>query len=921
MPGVRQPIDSFRCRRTLTVDGKSYDYFSLAAAEANGLTGISRLPISLKILVENLLRHEDGETVTAEDIRATGAWCASRGSEREIAFRPTRVLMQDFTGTPAMVDLAAMRDAAVALGADPQRINPVVPVDLVIDHSMVVDRAGTPDALAFNTAKEFERNAERYRFLRWAQSAFENCRVIPPGTGICHQINLEYLAQPVWIDAATKPPLAHPDTLVGTDSHTTMVNAIGVLGWGVGGIEAEAAMLGQPLSMLLPEVVGVKMSGQLREGVTSTDLALTVTQMLRRRGVVNRFVEFFGPWLADSTVEDRATIANMAPEYGATCGFFPVDARTLEYWQATGRNDHRVRLADAYYRAQGMFRSDAGPDPIFSDVVEFDLASVEPSLAGPKRPHDRVALSDLPRNFAHALEHEYGVTLEAQTRRVPVAKSDFDLGHGDVVIAAITSCTNTSNPGVMIAAGLLAKKAIQRGLRTKPWVKTSLAPGSRVVMDYLATTGLDDALAQLGFHLVGYGCTTCTGNSGPLLQTIGTAIHAHNLAAAAVISGNRNFEGRVSPDARASYLASPPLVVAYALAGTIRLDLSRDPIGTDRNGAPVYLRDIWPSAQEVIDTIRPAISRELFQRRYHDVFDGNQRWQALEVAPTSTYPWQPESTYIRKPPYFADMTERLLAQPKPVADVIDARILGLFLDSITTDHISPVGLIKETSPAGLYLSEHQIVPRDYNAYGARRGNHEVMMRGAYANTRIKNQMVPGVEGGVTVHQPSGERMPIYDAAMRYQAEHVPLIILAGNEYGSGSSRDWAAKGTKLLGVRAVIAQSFERIHRSNLIGMGVLPLVLKPGVSWKNLGITGRETITIRGLREILKPRVELILHIGYPGGGILEVPAICRIDTIDELEYFRHGGILPYVLTRLISADRAQVAANERRASVRARK
>ncbi len=915
MSGIGQSLDSFRCRRTLIVDGNSYDYFSLAAAEGNGLTGISQLPISLKVLVENLLRHEDGETVTAEDIRTVGAWLTNHGSEREVAFRPARVLMQDFTGTPAMVDLAAMRDAAAALGADPRSVNPVVPVDLVIDHSLVVDRSGTSDALAFNTAMEFERNAERYRFLRWAQSTFENCRVIPPGTGICHQINLEYLAQPVRIDTATTRSLAHPDTLVGTDSHTTMVNAVGVLGWGVGGIEAEAAMLGQPLSMLLPKVVGVRMSGRLREGVTSTDLVLTITEVLRRRGVVNQFVEFFGPWLADSTVEDRATIANMAPEYGATCGFFPVDARTLEFWRATGRDDHRVRLAGEYYRAQGMFRSDA--DPIFTDVVEFDLASVEPSLAGPRRPHDRVALRDLPRNFTHALEHAYGVTIEAQTQRVPVAKTGFDLGHGDVVIAAITSCTNTSNPGVMVAAGLLAKKAIERGLSTKPWVKTSLAPGSQVVMDYLAKAGLDESLAQLGFHLVGYGCTTCTGNSGPLLETIGTAIRTHDLATVAVISGNRNFEGRVSPDARASYLASPPLVVAYALAGTIRLDLSSDPIGTDRNSAPVYLRDIWPSAQEVADVIRPAISRELFQRRYQGVFDGNQRWQALKVTPTTTYAWQSESTYIRKPPYFAGMTERLLAQPKPVEDVSDARILGLFLDSITTDHISPVGSIKETSPAGLYLLEHRIAPRDYNAYGARRGNHEVMMRGAFANTRIQNQMVPGVEGGVTVHQPSGERMSIYDAAMRYQAEHIQLVILAGKEYGSGSSRDWAAKGTKLLGVRAVIAESFERIHRSNLVGMGVLPLVLKPGVSWQNLGITGRETITIPRLHEILKPRVEIPLHIAYLDDRIIEVPAICRIDTVDELEYFRHGGILPYMLARLISADHARAATNERPAFV----
>ncbi|WP_316224620.1 MULTISPECIES: aconitate hydratase AcnA [unclassified Bradyrhizobium] len=909
MSSTGRSIDSFRCRRTLTVDGRSYEYFSLAAAEANGLRGVSQLPVSLKVLLENLLRHEDGETVTADDILAVGACYARDHSIREIAFRPARVLMQDYTGAPAMVDLAAMRDAAEALGADPQRINPVLPVDLVIDHSLIADRAGSRDAFAFNTAMEFERNSERYRFLRWAQSAFRNFRVVPPGTGICHQINLEYLAQPVWIEAATR--VIHPDTLVGTDSHTTMVNAIGVLGWGVGGIDAEAAMLGQSISMLLPEVIGVRMSGRLREGVTSTDLVLTITELLRRRGVVNRFVEFFGPWLDDSTVEDRATIANMAPEYGATCGFFPVDAQTLEFWRGTGRNDHQVRVADAYYRAQGMFR-DRGAEPIFNDVVELDLASVQPSLAGPKRPHDRIALPDLPHNFGRMLQEEYGVAPETRTRRVSVARGGFDLGHGDVVIAAITSCTNTSNPGVMVAAGLLARKAVERGLRAKPWVKTSLAPGSTVVMDYLAKNGLDEALAELGFHLVGYGCTTCTGNSGPLPELISTTIHAHDLAAVAVISGNRNFEGRVHPDAKASYLASPPLVVAYALAGTIQLNLSRDPIGRDAHGAPVYLREIWPSTQEIAEIVHSAISRELFLRRYHDVFDGNRRWQSIEIKPTATYAWQPNSTYIRKPPYFTGMIDGHSARPISAQSVVDARILGLFLDSITTDHISPVGSIDESSPAGRNLLDHQIAPCDFNSYGARRGNHEVMTRGAFANTRTKNQMVPGVEGGVTVHHPSGERMPIYEAAMRYQDEQVPLVILAGKEYGSGSSRDWAAKGTKLLGVRAVIAESFERIHRANLVGMGVLPLVLKPGLSWRSLGITGAETITIPGLPDDLKPRAELALHVRYPGAGVREITAVCGIETVHELNYFRHGGVLPYTLAQLISREPARAAACE---------
>ncbi len=888
-------LDSFKCRRTLDVDGRAYDYFDLKEAEANGLDGIASLPFSLKVLLENLLRHEDGRTVTADDIRAVAEWLAERKSEREIAFSPARVLMQDFTGVPAVVDLAAMRDAMAKLGGDPQKINPLAPVDLVIDHSVMVDAFGNDRAFQFNVGKEYGRNRERYAFLRWGASAFDNFRVVPPGTGICHQVNLEYLAQTVWTKKANGgAPVAFPDTLVGTDSHTTMVNGLSVLGWGVGGIEAEAAMLGQPISMLIPEVVGFRLTGELNEGVTATDLVLTVTEMLRRKGVVGKFVEFYGPGLANLPLEDRATIANMAPEYGATCGFFPVDQETLAYLDATGRKEKRIALVEAYARAQGLYREKDTPDPKFTDTLALNLSDVEPSLAGPKRPQDRVPLREAATAFGEVLDKEYGKGAEAGLR-VPVKGKNFDLGHGDVVIAAITSCTNTSNPSVMIGAGLLARNAVKKGLAVKPWVKTSLAPGSQVVTDYLAKADLQDDLDRLGFNLVGYGCTTCIGNSGPLPEEISQTIHEHGLAVASVLSGNRNFEGRVNHDVRANYLASPPLVVAYALAGSVTLDLATEPLGIDRDGVPVYLKDIWPSSKEIAKTVRKAVKRSMFKARYGDVFRGDPEWREIEVEGGLTYAWDAGSTYVQNPPYFEDMQPA----PAPVADVEQARILGLFLDSITTDHISPAGGIRKDSPAGRYLTEHGVEPQDFNSYGSRRGNHEVMMRGTFANTRIKNQMVPGVEGGVTVHYPSGERLPIYDAAMRYQTEGVPLVIFAGKEYGTGSSRDWAAKGTRLLGVRAVITESFERIHRSNLIGMGVLPLLFAEGMSWQSLELKGDETVSLHGLAEI-KPKQWLEAEITYANGETRAVPLRAAIDTFDELDYFRNGGILHYVLRGL---------------------
>jgi aconitate hydratase len=892
-------FDSFQCRRTLKVGKRVYDYFSLKEAEADGLAGIGSLPFSLKVLLENLLRHEDGRSVSADDIRAMAAWLMERKSDREIAFRPARVLMQDFTGVPAVVDLAAMRDAVTALGGDPRKINPLAPVDLVIDHSVMVDAFGTDRAFQFNVEKEYERNSERYAFLRWGAGAFDNFRVVPPGTGICHQVNLEYLAQTVWTKAeeGSENPLAFPDTLVGTDSHTTMVNGLSVLGWGVGGIEAEAAMLGQPISMLIPEVMGFRLTGRLREGVTATDLVLTITEMLRRKGVVGKFVEFFGIGLDNLPLEDRATIANMAPEYGATCGFFPIDKETLVYLEATGRKDSQIALVEAYARAQGLFREDATPDPVFTDTLTLDLGNVEPSLAGPKRPQDRVPLKNAARAFAEALHREYGKASEAG-KRVSVEGKNFDLGHGDVVIAAITSCTNTSNPFVMVGAGLLARNAAKRGLNVKPWVKTSLAPGSQVVTDYLEEAGLQDDLDRLGFNLVGYGCTTCIGNSGPLPDEISHTIHEHGLAVASVLSGNRNFEGRVNHDVRANYLASPPLVVAYALAGSVMVDLTTEPLGFGSDGEPVYLKDIWPSSKSIVKLVRKAVKRSMFKRRYGDVFRGDPEWREIEVKGGLTYGWNTASTYVQNPPYFADMDRA----PAPVTDIEGARILGLFLDSITTDHISPAGAIKRDSPAGHYLTEHGVAVHDFNSYGSRRGNHEVMMRGTFANTRIKNMMVKGVEGGITVHFPSGESMPIYDAAMRYHAEGMPLVIFAGKEYGTGSSRDWAAKGTRLLGVRAVIAESFERIHRSNLIGMGVLPLVFADGISWKSLELKGDETVTLRGLSDV-KPLQWMEADISYATGQGRAVPLRAAIDTFDELDYFRNGGILHFVLRDLARA------------------
>jgi aconitate hydratase len=886
--------DTFKCKKTLKVGAKTYEYFSLPDAESNGLAGISKLPFSLKVLIENLLRHEDGRSVKADDIRAVVAWLKDKTSTREIAYRPARVLMQDFTGVPAVVDLAAMRDAMKSLGGDPSKINPLVPVDLVIDHSVQVDFFGSADAFKKNVEIEYERNKERYEFLRWGAGAFNNFQVVPPGTGICHQVNLEYLAQTVWTKAG-KLEQAFPDTCVGTDSHTTMVNALGVLGWGVGGIEAEAAMLGQPVAMVIPEVIGFGFKGKLKEGVTATDLVLTCTQMLRKRGVVEKFVEYFGDGLDHLSVEDRATIGNMAPEYGATCGFFPVDADTIKYLKATGRAPERVALVEAYCKAQGLWR-DRGSKPVFTDMLELDLSTVEPSLAGPKRPQDRVPLTQVKSGFAAVLpDIVKGADLK---RRVKVDGADYDLGHGDVVIAAITSCTNTSNPSVLIAAGLLARNAHQKGLKAKPWVKTSLAPGSQVVTDYLAKANLQADLDALGFNLAGYGCTTCIGNSGPLPDNIADAVRNNDLVVGAVLSGNRNFEGRVNADVKANYLASPPLVVAYALAGTLNKDLTSEPLGQGSDGQPVYLKDIWPTSAEIAELIRTCVTPDMFAKRYGAVFEGDEKWRAMgKSKPSLTYRWNSGSTYVQNPPYF----EGLEAKPSPIGDVIDARILGLFQDSITTDHISPAGSIKRDGPAGAYLIEHQVRPNEFNSYGARRGNHNVMMRGTFANVRIKNIMMGGKEGGNTIHYPSGETMSIFDAAMRYKTEAVPLVVFAGKEYGTGSSRDWAAKGTRLLGIRAAIAQSFERIHRSNLVGMGVLPLVFEEGISWQSLGITGKETVTIRGLSG-LKPRQKLLLTIAAEG-KTREVEVLCRIDTEEELLYYRHGGILPFVLRNLASA------------------
>ncbi len=888
--------DSLGVRRELEVGGRRYAYYSLEAAERH-LGPIRRLPFTLKILLENLLRHEDGRTVTTDQIQAMAAWLEARRSQAEIAYRPARVLMQDFTGVPAVVDLAAMRDAMAALGGDPRRINPLSPVDLVIDHSVQVDAWGTPEAFRRNVELEYRRNRERYAFLRWGAEAFDDFRVVPPGTGICHQVNLEYLARVVWTARDGEVEVAFPDTLVGTDSHTTMVNGLAVLGWGVGGIEAEAAMLGQPISMVIPEVVGFRLVGELPEGTTATDLVLTVTQMLRQRGVVGKFVEFFGPGLDRLPLADRATIANMAPEYGATCGFFPIDQVTLDYLRLTGRDPELVALVEAYARAQGLWRDGDTPEPDYTEVVELDLGTVEPSLAGPRRPQDRVPLSRARAAFEQALPEL--VRGGEPDRRVPVAGEDFELRHGDVVIAAITSCTNTSNPSVMIAAGLLARKARARGLRPKPWVKTSLAPGSRAVSDYLARLGLQEDLDALGFELVGYGCTTCIGNSGPLPEPIARAIREGQLVAAAVLSGNRNFEGRIHPLVRANYLASPPLVVAYALAGSLRRDLVNEPLGKDREGRPVYLRDIWPSAEEVAAAVREAVTPEAYRRSYADVFAGDEHWQAIAPAETGlTYAWDPASTYVRRPPYFDGMTPE---PPAQVADILGARPLCILGDSVTTDHISPAGAIPPDSPAGRYLLEHGVPVEEFNSYGARRGNHEVMMRGTFANIRLRNEMVPEREGGFTRLMPEGEVTTVFEAAMAYRERGVPLVVIGGREYGTGSSRDWAAKGPRLLGVRAVIAESFERIHRANLVGMGVLPLVFPEGVSHRTLGLDGSEVFDLIGLAQGLRPRMTVGLRIHRADGRTEEVELLARLDTEEEVEYYRHGGILHYVLRQLL--------------------
>ncbi|MBW8336371.1 aconitate hydratase AcnA [Stutzerimonas stutzeri] len=888
-------LDSLKCRRSLEVAGKTYHYYSLPDAAAQ-LGDISRLPTSLKVLLENLLRWEDDVTVRSDDLRSLVSWLQTRSSDQEIQYRPARVLMQDFTGVPAVVDLAAMRDAVARAGGDPQKINPLTPVDLVIDHSVMVDRFGSDQAFEQNVEIEMQRNGERYEFLRWGQQAFDNFSVVPPGTGICHQVNLEYLGQVVWTREENGEAVAYPDTLVGTDSHTTMINGLGVLGWGVGGIEAEAAMLGQPVSMLIPEVIGFRLSGKLNEGVTATDLVLTVTQMLRKHGVVGKFVEFYGPGLDHLPLADRATIGNMAPEYGATCGFFPVDQITIDYLRLTGRNEERIALVEAYSKAQGMWRDTNSPDPVFTATLELDLAQVQPSVAGPKRPQDRVTLGDIGANFDLLLETG-GRKQQADTS-VEVNGENFHLKHGAVVIAAITSCTNTSNPNVLMAAGLVAKKAVERGLKRQPWVKSSLAPGSKVVTDYLERAGLTRYLDQLGFNLVGYGCTTCIGNSGPLPDAIGQAITDNDLIVSSVLSGNRNFEGRVHPLVKANWLASPPLVVAFALAGTTRINMDREPLGYDDQNQPVYLKDIWPSSAEIAEAVA-RIDGEMFRSRYADVFSGDEHWQKIPVSAGDTYQWNASSSYVQNPPYFEDIGQ----PPTPPADVENARVLAVFGDSITTDHISPAGNIKASSPAGLYLQSLGVAPEDFNSYGSRRGNHEVMMRGTFANIRIKNEMLGGEEGGNTLYQPSGEKLSIYDAAMRYQAEGVPLVVIAGKEYGTGSSRDWAAKGTNLLGVKAVIAESFERIHRSNLIGMGVLALQFVGEQTRQSLGLNGTEKLSIRGLGADIKPRQLLTVDVERRDGSRDSFQVLSRIDTLNEVQYFKAGGILHYVLRQLIGS------------------
>jgi len=889
--------DSLKTAKTLTVGSKTYTYFSIPEA-AKTIGDVSRLPVSLKVLLENVLRFEDGQAYTVEDAKSVAGWLTNASSTKEVPFKPSRILMQDFTGVPAVVDLAAMRDGILSLGGKPAKVNPLVPVDLVIDHSVMVDFSATRESLKKNVDIEFERNGERYSFLRWGQMAFDNFRVVPPGTGICHQVNLEYLAQAVWTADLNGKTYAYPDTLYGTDSHTTMVNGMGVLGWGVGGIEAEAAMLGQPIAMLIPDVIGFRLSGRTPEGVTATDLVLTVTQMLRKKGVVGKFVEFYGPGLDEMSLADRATIANMAPEYGATCGFFPVDQVTLDYLHLTGRDTDRIALVKAYSQAQGMWRDASTPDPIFTDTLELDMSTVQPSLAGPKRPQDRVLLKDASSAFRSELTKSLGVAAADLGKKAAVEGKNYEITHGDVVIAAITSCTNTSNPYVLVAAGLVARKARALGLTPKPWVKTSLAPGSQVVTEYLDKANLTVDLDAMGFNTVGYGCTTCIGNSGPLDDAIVDAIEDNQLVGVSVLSGNRNFEGRVHANVRANYLASPPLVVAYALLGTMNEDITTAAIGTSKDGKAVYLRDIWPTNKEIADTVAASLSREQFLKRYGEVFKGPAQWQAIEVSSDiNTYRWSDSSTYVKNPPYFNGIT----MEPSKKSDITGARVLAVLGDSITTDHISPAGNIRKTSPAGEYLLERQILQKDFNGYGSRRGNHEVMMRGTFANIRIKNEMLQGVEGGMTR---VGNSVPlsIYDAAMEYAKDGKPLVVIGGKEYGTGSSRDWAAKGTALLGVKAVIVESFERIHRSNLVGMGVLPLTFKDGMDRKSLNLTGDEVLDIVGLDD-LAPGMDLTLVIHRPDGTKTEVPVLCRVDTLDEVSYYRHGGILHYVLREMAKA------------------
>jgi aconitate hydratase len=889
-------IFSKKTLQTLTVNGMDYYYFSLPVAEKAGLKNLSTLPFTLKILLENLLRHEDGHTVTIDDIQAIIDWLKNKTSDREIAYRPARVLMQDFTGVPAVVDLAAMRAAIKKLGGNPEKINPLSSVDLVIDHSIQVDQFIAPDSFDINAKMEMERNHERYEFLRWGQKAFQNFRVVPPDTGICHQINLEYLAKVVWTQEMDGKKTIYPDTLVGTDSHTTMINGLGVLGWGVGGIEAEAAMLGQPISMLIPEVIGVKLTGKLLEGITATDLVLAVTHLLRKRGVVGKFVEFFGPGLHDLSIADRATIGNMAPEYGATCGFFPIDTMTLDYLRLSGRDEQTIALVEAYAKIQGLWHDAEKPDPVYTDVVELDLSTIRPCLAGPKRPQDQVELSNLIDSFDKLLadnNQSHEKTIEFNT------EENYSLHHGDVVIAAITSCTNTSNPSVLIGAGLLAKKAVEKGLMRKPWVKTSFAPGSQVVTRYLEKTGLQKYLDALGFTLVGYGCTTCIGNSGPLPEAVAKAITQHDLTVSAVLSGNRNFEGRIHPQVKANWLASPPLVVVLALTGTISIDLTKDSIGEDKAGNPVYLKDLWPTNAEIAHEMTN-ITGKMFHDAYANIFSGTDEWQAMKIPASQTYEWRDESTYIQHPPFFDGM--KII--PEKITDIKRARILALLGDSITTDHISPAGSFKSDSPAGKYLLSKGVAAKDFNSYGSRRGNHEVMMRGTFANIRIKNEMVPGVEGGFTKHFSDTEILTIFDAAMRYKSESTPLVIIAGKEYGTGSSRDWAAKGPKLLGIVAVIAESFERIHRSNLVGMGILPLEFQEGEDRKTLKLTGSETIDIVEFSEHMKPRMPIKAIIHRDDNSQTEIFLHSRIDTVNEVEYYKHGGILQHVIRSMLSKN-----------------